>query len=459
MNLAGEMKMKTHLMIAVCLIGALSCASGCNKAKNRLDVTLQGPWMLYQDSRFDDNGKKVAVLIAIAPRGVSDYTGGPGDDLHHQPPQITTGDGYFVKTSGIYCLTFDGKCAPKGPASLKHDGYTKPVPLTVNSHSSTDGPAAWDWVSASRGHIALILPMPDSYSNEGTWFMRFAPNFDPTGKSYQDVDGPRHSIGIQLHYASGPSKFNLLLCDGTPTSANCKKPPTDILHTQLDNTGTLNVLMKAPDNNDGCDRHVRFAYHEMAKLLNNSFNQGVAYIEPATGADSDGNAIYETGDDHPCFDKDPQKPSPAGGGANQMPAMSNTDPLDKQLGEIVTSLKCISSLLGEDQTKPSPLLFDEIEAASKGLDPDFPRISQLSRIEQLLRESANYTDSLTTQVRKKSRAPMPGEGKALLAEENTCDQGLQEALKKLQGKETRYLIAAPTKSGNDCLAPLMEVKE
>jgi len=450
--------MKNRSPIALGLFISLFCLSACGRPTNRLDVTLQGPWIVYEDTQFAGNGKTVPVLVVIAPRGASDYVNGSADNLHHRPPQISAGDGYFIETSGIYCVTFNSTCAPPGSSTLSHDGYTASAVLKVNSHDPKEPPRAWDWASASAGHTALILPMPDSYSDDGTWFMRFAPQFDPTGQGYVDVDGPRHSIGIQLHYAHGPTTINLLACSGTPTAASCKTPPTDIPRTQLSNSGTLNIVMKAPDNDDACDRHVRFAHHEMTKLLNSAFNQNILVIEPATGADATGTPVYENGVTHYCFDKeDIQNPNNGGTGHGEEGA--HAESLNGQITAIVTSLKKLSSELNADPTQSSALLINEIEAASRDLDPGFPRISQLALINKLLTLSAANVDAIAAQLNIQVRTPRNGESVVRRSKAGPRDsQEIQQALEDAANKLKTYLLIPPNKSGNDCLAALMMVK-
>jgi hypothetical protein len=210
--------------------------------------------------------------------------------------------------------------------------------------------------------------MPDSYSSGGTWFMEFASRFDATGKGYANSPAgtARHSIGILLHYAHGPDKFNLLACDASVTHsvANCKTPPTDILHTQftqLDNTGTLDIVMKAPESEDACDPHVRSAYPTMLKVIDptplksgRNINQSIGYSEPAINEDAGGKPVYETNSDttqNSCFSNDdPQNPSYRANGSNDIKSMSAAthDPLDVQLNTIVTNLKDLVDKDGED---------------------------------------------------------------------------------------------------------------
>jgi hypothetical protein len=467
MKPSGEKVMKTRVRIVTSLLALLCCVSGCKRARNRLDVTLEGPWILYQDTQFDDNGAKVPVLIAIAP-DLGAVTGAD-DHVHYHVPQITTGDGYFILRNDIYCITFDDKCAPKGPAHLDPDGYPMGMPLlAVKFKSPTSGQAFWDWPSASKGGIALILPMPNSYSIAGTWFMRFAPKFDNHGNGYRDVDGSRHGIGVQLHYTNGPAKFNLLSCVGRPTVANCKQPAsavpntTDTPHTQLENTGTLRIVMKAPYN-DSCDPHVRDAYPRMLRLLdptplrtNNNANQSIGYIEPALNADAQGNPRYESDQNHDCFDNDPQKNDSSD--ASSIGTPLNVPLLSDQINDIRTDLSDIIAKFNLSKEDQDLLLLPAISDASKDLDPYFPRISQLSRIEQLLGESASNMEILAAQLNRQTRTQRSDRSKARLAGTNADNpQDLREALERAEEEMKSFQTKVPPKGGNDCLAALMLV--
>src|SRR5262245_24603146 len=103
----------------ICLILGLCCTIGCcKKGTNRLDVVLEGPWIVYQYTQFDSQGTKVPVLVAIAPISATSHPMAPGDIFHHHSPQLSTGDGFYIKPdylkkAHIFCLLFDDKCAPE----------------------------------------------------------------------------------------------------------------------------------------------------------------------------------------------------------------------------------------------------------------------------------------------------------------------------------------------------------
>jgi hypothetical protein len=412
--------------------------------------------MLYVDSQFDGSGSKVPVLVAISPNKSIDYKdtghdiGYKSDLYHHRPAQITTGDGYYIVTPKTYCLTFDGKCAPKSTSRLKSDGYPQPSLLALNSHDPKEGPREWDWstVVTEHSNTVLILPMPDSFSSDGVWSARFGSKFSPKGENYRD-DGP-HSIGLQLHYVHGPANVSLLSCEGKgkPSVATCNGTPSDIPRTQLGNSGTVRISMRAPDNSDACDNHVRAAYQEMFSLLNREFNSDKAVIEPAQGMQVDGTWIYEDHGSYHCLEKeDPQNPSNARLSAPTLP--SGISLLLTQIDKIVTAFNSLP------QDLQNQLLFPEIKQARAGLDPDFPRISQMVRINELVRLSENETNDI-----------LAAQTKVRINQKNLAQNAvLAQALTETDIRNLRILLdaqqvvahAPPVKSGNDCKAMVILV--
>jgi hypothetical protein len=449
-----------RLMMVACLAALLCGAPGCcDKANNRLDIALEGPWILYQETQFQGDGTSVPVLIAIAPSEAIDYgdTGANNqhqpDGLHHKPPQLSTGDGFYITHPDIYCLTFDGKCAPRGPESLNKDSYPSPQPLILNSHNPKGASTPWDWFTLVTGHkhTALILPMPDSYSNDGVWHMRFASTFNSTGQGYGN-DEP-HSIGLHLHYAHGPDNLNLLLCQGRPSIANCKKPPTSSEATRLANNGTLRIQLRAPESTvdkpaeSACDLHVRMAYKQMfASLLNSSFNSQKAVVEPAEGTVGDDKPVFEGVDQngvdhgHFCFDKDPQNPQ------TYIPMASvniSIPTLITQIGTIVEKLS-ITPPPGAPANLQESLLLPEIKDASAGLDPAFPRISQVQRISELVRLSKAQLDGLNSKVNTNAANHL------LKADRRNGTLG--DYYRTVEDAETPVANADSPKNGNDCRA-------
>jgi hypothetical protein len=465
-----------RLLISACTTLLACSLTGCrHKPKNRFDIALEGPWVVYQETRFQNNGKHVTVLVAIAPNGAIDYNDVgsviqyPSDGLHHRPPQLSTGDGYYVINPDIYCLTFDDQCAPEGSAALNFDGYPESMLLTMNSHDPTGPPAAWDWFSAVNGlsDTVLILPMPNSVSNDGVWPMRFARKFDPNGIGYGDPQ--RRSIGLVLHYSHGPKTFNLRSCEGKPSVANCDAAPKDRntkmplppKTTELINTGTLRISMKAPSNEDACDGHVRMAYPEMLKLLNNNYNTDKAVIEPAQGTRSDGSPIFEGGGNgNYCFTKEDTQGQHMLLGGHAPDHMPDISILLGQIDDIIKAFDGIPQALRDS------LLLPEIKSSRDGLDPNFPRISQIERIGALVRLSTAQIDVLLEERRKKSSAKVglhgaePGQT-GLMGNADLTTFLLTgpdyDKLMNLRTAERPAAEAPPTKNGNDCKAAIMFV--
>jgi hypothetical protein len=433
----------------VCLAISLCLTLGsCDKGKNRLDIALEGPWILYQDAHFESVKGGVSVLIAIAPTGAvaENLKMAKGDQDHHHIPQLSTGDGYYVPKPDVYCITFDEVCAREGPAVLTTDHYPSSSLLTIPFHGAADRSATLDWVKfAKAGNTVLILPMPDSYSNDGVFPMHFASTFyDGSGGGaigYKPLGGEGHSIGIHLHYAHGPDHISLTRCDKAkvPTIANCSAALG--APYELENNGTLRLHMRAPDNDDGCDRHVRFAYHQVFQIIGNDSNRDYAYIEPAIW---DGKKFkYEGPGDDKCFKKDPQR----GGGSSPSEGM-NFAPSEAAIpaaGQevlilplpILDVVKILDQLNLKDDKEGNLALAkqaaQDAQTASSGLDPDFPRISQVQRIGQLLSTSAEAIETFQNNVHleKKDR----------------------EQLEHVTANEEKIVDA--TKNGNDCRAPVV----
>ncbi|HXM59642.1 MAG TPA: hypothetical protein VN950_02225 [Terriglobales bacterium] len=429
--------MKARLNLALCLATLLCCtASSIAQAGKRLDVALEGPWILYEDHQFMSGKKKVSVLIAMAP-----YPD-PKKPHHHNVPTFSAGDGYEIP-AGISCVGFDKVCAPKRKTkTLSNDGYAKTELLQIKLSSSV-----WNWAAKANPDpktataVYLILPMPDSYSSDGVYYMHFAAHFDVDGAGYGDAGkDPVHTIGVHLHYQNGPTKLYLGPCqtDSPPNASSCASWKEE---RSLDNTGTLRITMKAPDSNYACDNHVRSAYPEMLKLLDTNdlaANSTVSYIDPATAV-KNGAGDYSRNKE--CRACDPQNP-PVPNTCNE--GMTPTVP--PTLAEIVNQLR--ERFPCPDNAKNCPddpyrklVLFDQLnqELNQLDLDPRFPRLSQLSWIAKLLRDSAN------------------GIGTLLLDEKTLSSGKIDKVPLPLRTIQTGELNRADdlTKSGGDCRAPLI----
>jgi hypothetical protein len=455
--------------------------------ENRLEISLRGPWILYVDHSFAD----WPVLIAMAPAVDHDSS----NHWAHKPPLVSAGDGYYLedptqpnptKVSHIYCLTFDNACAPKGSSFLRFHDYPDDVQLL---HPALPGRRSdWGWAAASWQYSAptLILPMPDSYSSDGVWHMRFADHFDETGVAYGYDE--QHSIGVQLHYNSGPGEFNLIICDAQqPTLHNCTHPPKPANksgHTRLTNSGTLRIEMKAPESDWSCDPHVRRIYPKMLELIgtpdsNPGPNKRIAYIDPAHQIQDDGSGLYDTSAVPPpadppssarCLDHDSQgglndDPPPKHGTESAMEPKQQGVPAEKQDQQSKQSnqpnippwVQNVEALVS--QIKAAPLnsdsakeyYLDRIEA--DGQDLSFPRLSQLRRIDDLVALSnAKLTAADRTRAKMNAQNPSgtisPQANLAL----SPVLQLLIPAITKVLDTSNDY-----TKSGGDCLAATMQV--
>jgi hypothetical protein len=262
--------MKRYVAFLIALL-ALICSGAPAFAQHRFDVTIEGPWILYELKQFDGTN---SMLLAIAP-----------DVPGHHYPVFTTGDGVQINAVGIYCVAFmggdgnDGTCKANGkpfpgPGNPKYD------PTMLVQVKAYGGNLAWNNVKSNAR--AFLLPMPDSISNDG---------IDPTttfrsGFATNSASSAPSAIGVQLHYDNGPAQFNLFECTQAPPSATCTNPK---IKQPLDNSGTLRITIKAQehaDADDPCDYHVRMAHHSMLTFLDptplqqgRNQNQSVAYIE------------------------------------------------------------------------------------------------------------------------------------------------------------------------------------
>jgi hypothetical protein len=291
----------------------------------------------------------------------------------------------------------------------------------------------------SNGAAALILPMPDSYSNDGVWNMRFAANGDE-----------KHSIGLQLHYTNGPRSFILRSCDESslPTVANCNNPVADSGQpepSRLENTGTLRLQMRAPDNTNACDWHVRYAWDQAFKILGADFGSDYRNLEPAASIDANGKGKYLQ-----CNKSDPAIKYPKEdtvNTTNDMKGMLENNlalPLEMTYTDFVnqfdTNVGTILDL-GVDEKDEDPVQWSYLVALKSELDnlnPNFPRISQL----MLIAELGDSSETLVARLRKKQ----------------THNEKLIKALDELKTQTEAFKKDADTKNGADCRAAVVMVQ-
>lgn len=425
--------MKHRVFITACLVILLGNLASTVAQENRYDLSLEGPWILY----VDRNLAAWPVLIAIAPNTHS------VTNWQHDPPLVSSGDAYLLgdfnnqnqQVGHIYCLMLDSTCAPQGTKVLQFHDYPDFVQLLPVQKQPK-----WSWVNTTiqQNATAFILPMPDSYSSDGVWPMRFAEKFDLNHTGYGRNES--HMIGIQLHYSSGPVYFDLDLCDGG-ILGKCQPVSSVEIghHTLLANNGTLRIYMKGPVIDWACDPHVRRIYPRMLDIVGQNANPKVKVIDPAHLVKDDGTGAYD--EDFPvdinnkptyqCLAHDSQI------GEQQCDATHCDDAPIPMTGKPPSSysswlgnlrdLRDAIAPLDDDQKKSYYL--GNIADASKDLA--FPRISQIDSIEILIAKSYEKL--------KKVDAKGVFE-KAFTSEKKLIDSG------------------APTKSGNDCKAPLMLVQ-
>ncbi len=404
---------------------ALIICAATALAQNRFDVSIEGPWILYEFKNFDGAH---SMLVAIAPEV-------PG----HYPPVFTTGSGTAVG-EGIYCVAFvgnafDGKCTPNGntwPSS--GTGTYDPthfVPVGIRG--------SIPWAALISEHVrAFILPVPDSVSNDGIDNeLTFRNDF------HGAAGGPQPStIGVQLHYGKGPLNFHLLRCTSDPPSvAGCS---TDNGASQP-NSGTLRITMKAEEHteaDDPCDYHVRMAHHKMLAFLDPSVlslghnqNQKIAYVEHAQDTAS-------------CRACDPQQESITPDCA-YAPGFHMTD-----LGsvpDIGASLNDFNGLfIGLDRDPGSC----QLAGLADKLKGKIPTLEQLSALEHALDCSAQ---KLNKDLDAESRIPKQGSAKStVLVERKLAIEAALAQNRELQ-HQVEYARRAAT-SGKDCRVAIMLVQ-
>jgi hypothetical protein len=476
--------MKVRLIAAVCSVVFVVCAASTPAgAQYATNVVLEGPWILYVDKTLI--GSTNPVLVAVSPGGV--YNEGNTNMFH--TPWVSAGDGYPVGKPNIYCLHWgDEKCAPTVSTS------TALVPLTIPEKAPllpmsapTPGKTSWSWASKA-GITAFILPMPDSYSDVAGWYMRFAPQWDITGNSYNPYPDKveKHSIGIELHYKNGPSYstggtsyFSLDECavSGSDKLGACSDAGGDLDHaTKLDNVGTLSITMKSPTA-DPCDPHVRMAYSMVLALLDGD-NHLYRAIDTAKTTYKSGAPEYDEPNDNPrCLTEYPTSFVAEVKGTD----VAANSPVNSEKLDAVTlwtnQLSQFSSRIGEylqkhnrdDENKK--LLLSQIQTAIKNMNMDFPKFSQMRLLIMLLKRSEAQADSMLG-LHVESQTSLMPEIHTGPANRMTEAQAKSPAVQtsaywstllnisltvpSLALLDRYFLDAAPlTKSGNDCNAPLI----
>jgi hypothetical protein len=448
--------MKAWALIAsfVFLLGSFTFSFA---QQERFDITLEGPWILYVDNTFT----KWPVLVAIAPntQSVANWA--------HDPILVSSGDGYFLydytkgqgQQANFYCLMLDDVCAPQGTTSLKFHDYPDAVGL-LSVHKPV-GQTNWKWSDAvqRQNATAVILPMPDSYSSDGVWPMRFAAKFDLNHVGYGANEV--HPIGVQLHYTGGPETFDL---DSCPSGAlqNCSPvvngSPTVQGHTYLPNTGTLRITMRAPHTESACDPHVRRIFPKMLDIVGQPANSNRSVIDPAHRVKDDGSGSYDedfasegytesNGTPYSCLRRDGQNPACDANGQHcddDLPfketSFQSYDPWLEALGDLQTAIKGLPKDQQSENLK---------KLASENLA--FPRLSQINTI-QVLIGTLDHQLEVNNAAKEYSRPIQHIGGHPKVA------AGKESTLTVVKGFLAQLYNNPPTKSGADCKAAVMLVK-
>jgi hypothetical protein len=353
------------------LIGVIVLVLRANVALGQnLVINIEGPWIYHVDTQFkDESGQPESVLIAMS----------PSVDKH--VASFSTGDGFAIGKPGVYCVGFDGLCAPA------HSGSKSSLPGRVLRVKPVNG---WNWyTNLNNTMIYLILPLPDDYANDGVYRMKFGSKFGTYGSE------ERHSIGLSLRYANGPSAINLSSNCSAPSAPAC---PFDGVFQDQDNSGTLRITLKAPDDlGDNCDMHVRLAYHKMLKAIDpallatgGNVNQNHGYIDLPD---------YDSG----CYGSDPQND----GGLQANDAKMSESP---SIRDVAAQLKAIVDDLGNKDLLQYHLFREELaqEAADLTINKEgqgpgrVPFYSQLTHIQFLLQRSVAAIEELLKKDKDRS---------------------------------------------------------
>jgi hypothetical protein len=384
-----------------------------------LDIVVEGPWIYYEAKIPNGKQAPISVLVLVAPK-----VGG------HHVATFSTGDGYQIDP-GIYCVGFALECgtivqhAKLGPMPTYDPEKRVRVRPGIIWNSQTNQIKQ----SATIEATYVILPLPDSYSNDGVYPMKFGTQIE----NYTGVK--QQSVGLQLHYLNGPTVISLSHCDAVD-AATCKH---DNKYQDQDNSGTLHITIKAcgnPDETDACDKHVRAAYHTMILFLDSTnklslgknANQDKGYIDlPPYSPD--------------CYASDPQR-------SDDMPPMTGCEyqstnlALAQELKSIIQQLSDPAKTHGIDNSK---LFIQQLTKLSNALDAHVPRFSELGAIATYLDLSS---DSIYHQLdaAKGKSVNASGETQALPA--SSSDNNDPRALAVSEAHLALEMLSAT--SGKDC---------
>jgi hypothetical protein len=457
-KIPGDNDMKKHLFAAGLLAGLVGL-SALAAGQSQLDISLEGPWILFTDTMTAANGNDEPVVVAIAPTNAAAHDPTPNDpDSHfHHWPQMSSGNGYYLPSYGLFCLAFNsnpsatGKwCAPhpsNGATFSTGNGYTPERLLPLKGDIANK-----KWLSYGGSSDVIILPYPDFYRADGFWPIRFLDQ-----SQHVSVDPDKYTIGLILHYSNAKSKIGLYSC--TPsvqtkiTTDDCKKEAADDDgHTiEVTNSGTLRLHMRAPDTTDDCDHHVRFAYHQALKLIDPTYSNGnngnYRYIDPAQAMNADDSGVFDTDD---CWAADQaardQEDTSTG---SKHPVETKQENPAKQSNPFMGTLNTIEAqwetLLHDPNVDPKLKDNEMFRTAHNNFEQAYKLrgsllITDVQRMGALLSRSAQKIDSLLTELQTERS-------------KTTTTQEQDDAISALvEIKKNEKAFADYTKNGADCRA-------
>jgi hypothetical protein len=428
--------MKCHFMRVVIVLGILASSLSAHAQQQAtptptpppsLDILFEGPWVFHEDDNFSNGAAPAHVVIAMAPQ-----------NAHHSGPILTAGDPLQIPSPGVYCVAV-GICAPPNTTTLSSGSYPAPALVPVRTKPG------WKWWSDAfnTNAVYLILPIPDSFSADGTEPMEFSSTFGMNFGLPED-----HAIGTVFHYTKGADKLTIWACNRPGKELNatdCSNTPNG----SITNTGTYRIAMKhKEDPTDQCSVHLRAAWPAMLYLLDDTelnstlnpnstnVNQDKAFIDLRDAKNDFGM----------CFASDPQNcghvhcPDPMKAKAITCEKESKHGPvrLSDQLDEIVNLLK-------SDPLKNYALNLEELEPQANALHGHFPLLSQLIPIDEALDKSLQGIYAL---FRKSNQLKLhPAKGKSTTPIPVEPLQRVQCAEKVLKNDIVQLKLAI---SGKDC---------
>jgi hypothetical protein len=207
--------------------------------------------------------------------------------------------------------------------------------------------------------------------------------------------------------------------------------------------------MRAPDNDNACDWHVRYAWEQVWKILGSDFPSDYRNLEPAASIDANGNGTYiscdkNAPDKNNTSIKYPKEQTVSSSG--QMTRVLGANVFASSgmlytdfLNQFDTNVKTILDSIGqEDKNDPDLKYVVTLRTELDSLNPNFPRISQL----MLIRRLSYSSQSLLARLKK----------------EHSRNEALTKALDSVIDSSKALDDDPDTKNGGDCRAAIVEVQ-